>query len=231
MRPTRMRLDRYIAESTGLPRSQAQRTIKQKRVALDGTLCNRPSAHVGKDTVVTLDGVETTPHGHFYILLHKPAGYECTHGDGVHPSVFELLIEDLPNARALHFAGRLDVDSTGLVLMTTDGAWSHRVTSPRRKQPKTYRVGLTEPLTEATAERLRAGILLRGETKPTRPAEVEILNERTIRLTLTEGRYHQVKRMLAAVNNRVESLHRERIGPWTLGDLEPGEWREFLPKA
>ena len=221
-----MRLDRYIAESTGLPRSQAQRAIKQKRVALNGAVCNRPSAQIGQAAVVTLDGVETAPQGHLYLRLHKPAGYECTHGDGVHPSVFELLIEDLPNARKLHFAGRLDVDSTGLVLMTTDGAWSHRITSPRRKQPKTYRVGLAEPLTETAAERLRAGIVLRGEDKPTHPAEVEILDECVIRLTLTEGRYHQVKRMLAAVGNRVESLHRECIGQWTLGDLELGEWSE-----
>ena len=225
-----MRLDRYLAQCTALPRSEAQRLIKQKRVALDGTIHNRPSAQVGPDAVVTLDGVAIRPHGHHYLLLHKPAGYECTQRPGVHPPVYELLLQDFPEARELHFAGRLDVDSTGLLLLTTDGAWSHCITSPRHKRPKTYRVGLAEPVTEAAAAQLRDGVLLRGEAKPTRPAAVERLDDHALRLTLIEGRYHQVKRMLAAVGNRVTRLHRERIGSWTLEELQPGQWRALSPE-
>jgi 16S rRNA pseudouridine516 synthase len=157
-------------------------------------------------------------------MLHKPADYVCSTDDPLHPTVLALL--DMADRRDLHTAGRLDLDATGLVLVTDDGAWSHRVTSPRHPRPKVYRVELAEPLTEAAAEQLRTGVHLHGERRPTRPAQVEALSERQVQLTIEEGRYHQVKRMFAAVGNRVLTLHRERIGCVALDPgLAPGEWR------
>lgn len=113
---------------------------------------------------------------------------------------------------SLHIAGRLDIDATGLVLISDDGDWTHRVTSPRHEFPKIYRVTLAEPLSESGAAQLAGGVLLRNEKRRCRPAEIERITETDIRVTVTEGRYHQVKRMLAAVGNRVTALHRERIG-------------------
>jgi 16S rRNA pseudouridine516 synthase len=125
-------------------------------------------------------------------------------------------------------AGRLDIDTTGLVLLTDDGDWSHRITSPRHRCSKTYRAVLAEPLDESAVTRFAEGLLLRNEGKKTLPAELELLSPTEARLTLSEGRYHQVKRMFAALGNRVVALHRERIGAVALdAGLQPGQWREL----
>ena len=127
---------------------------------------------------------------------------------------------------SLHIAGRLDIDATGLVLLTDDGDWSHRVTSPRHKVPKTYRVTLETPLDDEAAATLRAGVALRNEPRRCAPAALERLAGNIWRVTITEGKYHQVKRMFAAVGNRVLALHRERIGALMLDpDLAPGAYR------
>jgi 16S rRNA pseudouridine516 synthase len=157
-------------------------------------------------------------------MLHKPAGCVCATEDREHRTVLDLL--DAQNPTGLHVAGRLDIDATGLVLITDDGEWSHRVTSPRHKFPKTYRVTLETPLSEEAATTLRAGVALRNEPRRCAPAALERLADSAWRLTITEGKYHQVKRMLAAVGNRVLALHRERIGKVALDpDLSPGEYR------
>jgi len=126
----------------------------------------------------------------------------------------------------LHAAGRLDIDTTGLVLLTDDGQWSHRITSPRHHCEKTYRVTLESPISDDTAAQFTAGVQLHNEKSLTKPAQLEVITPTDVRLTLSEGRYHQVKRMFAAVGNRVIELHRERIGDIVLDeDLEPGEYR------
>jgi 16S rRNA pseudouridine516 synthase len=126
----------------------------------------------------------------------------------------------------LHFAGRLDVDTTGLVLLTDDGKWSHRITSPKHKCDKTYYVWLADPVGEDYAERFKQGIELRNEREATLPAKLDVITEHEVRLTIREGKYHQVKRMFAALGNKVEALHRERIGDIVLDEeLEPGEYR------
>ncbi len=135
---------------------------------------------------------------------------------------------ELPRVDNLTIAGRLDVDTTGMVLLSDDGQWCHRITSPRHKLGKIYEATLAEPIDESYIEMFERGIQLNGEKELTKPAKLEILAEQTARVELFEGRYHQVKRMFAALGNKVEALHREAIGPITLDDdLYEGEWREL----
>lgn len=130
------------------------------------------------------------------------------------------------NPQDLHFAGRLDVDTTGLVLITDDGQWSHRITSPKHKCDKTYRVWLADPVTDDYARQLQEGVQLRSERELTLPAQMETVGEKEVLLTIHEGKYHQVKRMFAALGNKVVALHRERVGDIILDEaLDPGEYR------
>ena len=157
-------------------------------------------------------------------MLYKPQGYVCSHDDGEYPTVFQFF--DYPLMNKLHTAGRLDVDTTGLVLLTDDGQWSHRITSPKHHCEKTYLVTLADPVEAFYAQQLAEGILLRGEKEPCLPAKMEILDDYNVNLTISEGRYHQVKRMFAALGNKVEALHRWRIGDIVLDEsLEEGEYR------
>ena len=159
-------------------------------------------------------------------------------------SIFlRYLAEAIDNkAFDLHIAGRLDADTTGLVLITDDGRWSHNVISPKKECQKIYRVWLRNPIpaekSTALIEQFKQGIQLQGESSLTRPAVLELIADSDIAnkessevlLTITEGKYHQVKRMFAAVGNRVIGLHREQIGGVELGDLAPGEWRSLTAK-
>ncbi len=177
---------------------------------------------------VTLDGQIIEPPGPRYFMLHKPAGYVSATVDAAHPTALELLRGEA-RCLDLQIAGRLDRDTTGLLLLTDDGEWNHRLTSPARQCEKVYRVQLRDPLSPQAIAQLEAGILLRGEQRPTRPARVAITDQtdrRQVLLTILEGKYHQVKRMFAATGNLVLGLHRERIGGITLDpSLGPGEYR------
>jgi len=221
-----MRLDQYLANGTGLSRKDAKRAITGKRVQVNGQLCRSTSANINTGDSVLLDGEPVTLPGELYLMLHKPAGVISATTDSSQPTALDLLPPEL--ARQLHIAGRLDKDTTGLLLLTSDGQWSHRVTSPRRDCPKTYRVQLAEPLTAEARQALEQGIQLNGEDTATRPAQVLACSEQEIELTISEGRYHQVKRMLAAVGNHVTALHRQRIGAIELdAGLAPGQFREL----
>ncbi len=167
-----------------------------------------------------------------YLMLHKPAGTECSHRPGAWPSVYTLLPAPLRQRPApgkvqgVQAVGRLDQDTTGLLLLSDDGAFIHRMNAPRRHMPKVYEVRTKHPLDERQLQRLRDGVVLDDDPRPVRAFAVEGVAEHHLRLTLTEGKYHQVKRMVAAVGNRVETLHRSRIGQLALpGDLAPGQWR------
>ncbi|MCU7921165.1 MAG: 16S rRNA pseudouridine(516) synthase RsuA [Candidatus Thiodiazotropha sp. (ex Dulcina madagascariensis)] len=223
-----MRLDRYLSRATALSRSQARRMIRAGRVSVDGDPVKQPAIPVAMQAEVVLDGELLAPPLPRYYMLNKPLGVVCATQDPSQRTVLDLF--DIPKPDGLHIAGRLDIDATGLVLVTDDGQWSHRITAPANHCAKTYRVGLAEPLPKDAAEQLRRGICLRHEAKPTRPAELEILSDRDMRLTLTEGKYHQVKRMFAAIGNRVTSLHRESIGTLVLDEgLSAGEYRPLRP--
>jgi 16S rRNA pseudouridine516 synthase len=196
---------------------------------VDGEVVKNPAFQVDSHQRVTWKGEALELVGLRYLMLNKPAGVECSARRGLYPLIGELV--DLPHAQRLQTVGRLDVDTTGLILLTDDGHWSHRVTSPRRRTAKVYRVRLADPLTgkelEEAVARFAQGIELDGEDKSTRPAELLMLAPCEAELTLHEGKYHQVKRMFAAIGHHVEALHRESIGPLSLESLALGEWREL----
>jgi 16S rRNA pseudouridine516 synthase len=158
------------------------------------------------------------------VVLHKPAGHECSLKTRHHPSVYALLPAPL-RARGVQAIGRLDEDTTGVLLFTDDGALLHRLTSPKRHVAKVYEVRCRHPVDGAQLDRLLAGVLLHDERETVRAAACEQTGERTLRLTLTEGKYHQVKRMVAAAGNRVEALERSAFGPVRLDGLAAGAWR------
>jgi len=167
-----------------------------------------------------------------YILLHKPAGTECSQKPSTYPSIYTLLPSPLRTrpqkaaVQGVQAVGRLDQDTTGMLLLTDDGKFIHRMSSPRHHVPKVYEVTVKHPLDASQVTRLLSGVVLDDGPKPVRAAACEAVGLLHLRLTLTEGKYHQVKRMLAAVGNRVEGLHRSQIGDLSLPtDLAPGQWR------
>jgi 16S rRNA pseudouridine516 synthase len=160
-----------------------------------------------------------------YVAFHKPPDCECSHAPGHHRSVFSFFPEPFLR-RGLEAVGRLDADTTGLLLLSDSGDFIHHLTSPKRHVAKTYLVDVKHPIKPDQIGRLTAGVDLRGDEERTRPAQVEMESEKRCRITLTEGRYHQVKRMFAAVSNRVEAIHRIAVGPVRLEEaLAPGAWR------
>ncbi|MEW8029687.1 MAG: pseudouridine synthase [Candidatus Thiodiazotropha sp.] len=219
-----MRLDRYLCQTTDLTRSQARNIIRDGRVGVGGATVTHPASQVDVHAEVTLDECLLPPPLPRYFMLNKPLGVVCATRDLSQRTVLDLF--DVPKRGALHIAGRLDIDSSGLVLVTDDGQWSHRITAPSNNCPKTYHVTLAEPLKAGQASRVGAGLLLKGESKPTKPATIERVSEYELRLTISEGRYHQVKRMFAALGNRVVALHRLAIGGVSLDrSLLPGAYR------
>lgn len=220
-----MRLDKFIAENTGLTRSQAGKILKSGVVTVNGKVEKSGACKISPEDQICYEGepLAWLDEGQ-YFMLYKPQGYVCSHDDGDYPTVFQFF--DYPLMSKLHCAGRLDVDTTGLVLLTDDGQWSHRITSPKHHCEKTYLVTLADPVENFYAEKLAEGILLRGEREATLPATLEILDDYNVNLTISEGRYHQVKRMFAALGNKVVALHRWRIGDVVLDEnLNEGEFR------
>ena len=164
-------------------------------------------------------------HATALVLLHKPAGYECSQKPRHHPSVLSLLPAPL-RTRGVQPVGRLDENTTGLLLLTDDGRLIHRLASPKHHVPKVYEVGAKHPVSDAQLASLLAGVVLDDDPLPVRAAAAERTGEHTLRMTLTEGKYHQVKRMIAAAGNRVETLQRSAFGTLGLGGTpEPGQWR------
>ncbi|MHB1186763.1 pseudouridine synthase [Thiobacillus sp.] len=195
-------------------------------VAVNGLPCDDPEAEVDPAGLeLTLDGVTWPYREKAYVLMHKPAGYECSHHPSHHSSVFSLL-PLLLLQRGVQCVGRLDQDTTGLLLFSDDGQFIHRMTTPKKGVAKVYRAVCADPVSDAMLEALRSGVQLNDEPAPIAALACEKLDASTLRLTLAEGKYHQVKRMIAATGNRVDSLHREAVGGYALpADLPPGAWR------
>jgi len=224
-----MRLDKFICACTELSRTQAKKAISKGGVFVDDIAIKDPTAKITDQNKIMFLGARLMLQGARYIMLNKPLETVCTSIDDDARSVMGLL--EVENRKDLHIAGRLDIDTTGLVLITDDGAWSHRITSPKKKCGKRYRVGLAEVVTEDVSAQFKQGIQLKDEAKPTRPAELAVLSSNEVLLTIHEGKYHQVKRMFAALSNRVVSLHREKVGSIQLDEtLEEGQWR-YLTEA
>ena len=209
--------------------------IENGLVTVRGEVLSEPATEIDVSTwpvAYTVQGQSWEYQQRAYVMLNKPAGYECSHRPGAWPSVYTLLPAPLRQrptpgkVQGVQAVGRLDQDTTGLLLLSDDGAFIHRMNSPRHHVPKVYEVTTKHPLDERQITRLKAGVVLDDDPKPVAAADAQALGEHHLQLTLTEGKYHQVKRMVAAVGNRVEALHRSRIGGLALPtDLAPGEWR------
>ncbi|GLS89340.1 pseudouridine synthase [Psychromonas marina] len=217
-----MRLDKFVCKSTRLTRAQATAMINTGCVVVNDAVVCDVATQVHEDNYITLNNEKLIARASRYILMHKPAGTICSNIDEVYPSLFNYI--DVDNVSELHVAGRLDADTTGLVLVTDDGRWSFNIITPTKHCQKVYRVGLSRTIGDDVANQFSHGVQLQGEQQLTRPAILEIVAEKEVLLTLTEGKFHQVKRMFSAVDNRVVSLHREKIGEIQL-DVEVGEWR------
>ncbi|OOF69790.1 16S rRNA pseudouridine(516) synthase RsuA [Rodentibacter caecimuris] len=220
-----MRLDKFISENTGLTRSQAAKSLRQSAVRINGEIVKDGAFKVSsQDEIYFQDKPLNWVESGQYFMLNKPQGYVCSHDETDYPNIYRFF--DYPLSIKLHSVGRLDVDTTGLILLTDDGQWSHRITSPKYYCEKTYLVTLADPIESFYEEKFVKGILLRGEKTLTKPAHLEILDDYCVNLTITEGRYHQVKRMFAALGNKVIALHRWKIGNITLDEsLAEGEFR------
>jgi 16S rRNA pseudouridine516 synthase len=212
-------------------RRQCRALIADGRVTIHGAVSADPDADVATEALsFTVDGAAWPYHEHAYLLLNKPAGYECSREPQHHLSVFSLLPTQFAQ-RGVQCVGRLDQDTTGLLLLSDDGKFVHAFTSPKRKVPKRYLATTRHPLDDAQLDALRQGVLLHGEPKPIAAVAARARSEHVLELTVLEGKYHQVKRMVAAAGNRVEALHRERIGGLALPvTLAEGAW-QWLDEA
>ena len=201
--------------------------------ALDPVPCAQSATEFVADGLrFRVRGVDWPYHEKAYVMLHKPPATECSQKPSTYPSIYTLLPSPLrlrPQKGAVQgvqAVGRLDQDTSGLLLLTDDGKFIHRMSSPRHHVPKVYEVTVKHPLDQAQVSKLLAGVVLDDDPKPVRAAACEAVSSHHLRLTLTEGKYHQVKRMVAAVSNRVEALHRSQMGGLRLpDDLAPGQWR------
>lgn len=224
-----IRLDKCLTMNYGFSRKEACRVIRSGIVTVNGEINKDSSFKVCPTDVISCEedqvSVQTGEVKHYY-MLNKPAGYVCASEDSLNPIVLSFLEE--PFVNKLFCVGRLDLDTEGLLLITDDGAWAHRITSPKHHCDKTYEALLADPCPQEAIETFKKGVLLRGEKDLTRPARLEIIEPKLVRLTISEGKYHQVKRMFAAIGNKVMELKRLSIGELTLDEeLMPGEYREL----
>jgi 16S rRNA pseudouridine516 synthase len=224
-----MKLSQLLFSQGFGARRECEGLILGGHVTLAGQVCDDPFFEVEPEGLTFAVRGESWPyHAKALVLLHKPAGYECSQKPKHHPSVMSLLPPPL-RVRGLQPVGRLDEDTTGLLLMTDDGALIHRLTSPKKHVPKVYEIGTIDPVTPAQVDELLRGVVLHDDPLPVRAAAAEQTGPQALRMTLLEGKYHQVKRMVAATGNTVNALHRSRYGVLTLpSDLAPGQWR-WLP--
>lgn len=219
-----MRLDRFICKHTEHSHQTARRLVAAGRVRVNGHVQTDPRHPVSAFCTIHLDERLLQQQQAHYLMLHKPAGYLSATSDPEHPTVLELLPQALRSN--LHIAGRLDRATTGLLLLTNDGLWSRRITAPEQKIPKVYLVTTAEPISVEAEARFTQGIRLAREGVTTSAAQLERLSACRCRLTIYEGRHHQVKRMFAAIGNEVTALHRESMGRIRLDpDLPPGGYR------
>ena len=219
-----MRLDKYISNASDYSRSQVKRLIKEALVEVDGDVITNPATAIATTAKVYLDGIPIAMPGPRYFMLNKPSGVVSATKDSEHPTAIDLINE--PRTEQLQIAGRLDIDATGLLLITDNGQWNHSITSPRSDCQKTYQVTVAEPLCTTLIQKFQEGIWLEGEKRRCLAADLNIVDDCHALLTISEGKYHQVKRMFAALNNHVTKLHRIQIGNIILDTrLESGHYR------
>ena len=224
-----MRLDRFLSNLPCYNRQQVRLLLAERRVRVDGTQVGDPRHEVREFSRIEVDDqLVQAGRALRYFMLHKPAGCVSATVDPQHRTVLDLL--DEPDKHDLHIAGRLDYNTTGLLLITNDGQWSRRLTQPQTKLPKVYYVETEQVIDEHYIEKFREGFYFAFEDLTTQPADLTILSPHSARLSIVEGRYHQVKRMFGFFDNKVMRLHREHMGPLQLDPaLLPGEYRALRP--
>lgn len=224
-----MRLDKFLSKATELSRKDCKKILHAGEVTVNGEVVKDSSLHIDEvdDDIEWAGEPLSVAMGNRYLLLYKPEGFECTLKPKEWPIVTDLI--DVPQLGSLRIAGRLDVDTTGALLLSDDGGFLHRVTSPKHHVAKVYELTLADPMTEAqqafAIKELAKGIMLEDEYDKTKPAELSFSDATHAKLVLTEGKYHQVKRMMGYFGNKVIELHRASIGNITLAALEKGESR------
>lgn len=226
----RMRLDAFLARAGLGTRSEVRRSVRQGRVTLDGERCKRPGDHVA-GRVVAFDGeIVEAPPDVLYLVLHKPVGFACSHDPREAP-IIDALLPDAWLRLGLQPAGRLDRATSGLLVLSTDGALIHSLTHPSRKVEKRYRVRYEGTLPEDAVARCAEGMQIAGSSRLTRPARLEPGEAGRATLHVSEGRFHQVRRMFDRLGVRVVELHRDRVGGYVLPeDLAPGDLRRLVPE-
>ncbi len=219
-----MRLDKYISNATDLSRNIVKRMIKQGVVTVNGERIKNAAQQISDDDEICIEGSSIAKPKNRYFMMNKPAGVVSATKDRDHETALQLIYEH--RSEELQIAGRLDIDTTGLLLITDDGQWNHAITSPKSSCHKTYLLEVDNALDPSLTEKFSTGIWLEGEKRRCLPAQLDIVDDFHARLTISEGKYHQVKRMLVASGNQVIALHREQIGGIVLDDdLELGEYR------
>jgi 16S rRNA pseudouridine516 synthase len=220
-----MRLDAYLSRAGLASRREARDLVRSGQVCVDGVVCREPATRIEGQAVTLASAVVSAPGEVKDFLLHKPVGLSCSRDAREAPLVFDVL-DPVLRQRPLQIAGRLDRATSGLLVLTTDGDFVHRLTHPSRKLSKRYRVGYRGELAPDAVMQCEAGILLDGEDRPTRPAVLTLDGPGQATLVLREGRTHQVRRMFRALGAFVEALHRDRVGGLDLpSDLAPGAFR------
>lgn len=219
-----MRLDKYISNATDLSRTDVKKLIKSGLVSIDDETAKSGSQKVTDDQEIAIEGSTIQLMTTRYFMMNKPAGVVSATKDHTNPTALDLIYEHRNDQ--LQIAGRLDIDTTGLLLITDDGQWNHIVTSPRTDCKKIYAVELENAVSEDYHKKLEAGIALKGESRRCLPATMQVIDDHHIQLSISEGKYHQVKRMITSLGNEVVSLHRLQIGGIALDpELEPGDYR------
>lgn len=215
------RLDKALADALNWTRSDIRNAVKQKRVCVNHHIVKDFGMKVSQYDHIMLDSDQVVLFHHEVIMVHKPVGVVCSSVDSKFPTVFEYF---KLSPKLYHMVGRLDQDTSGLLLLTTNGQLTHQLMNPSKKVDKHYQVVLRDPISQKAIQQLETGVDI-GDEKVCEPARVVVMDATTIELIIHEGRYHQVKRMLQAVKNEVLELHRSQIGSLTLDGLDVGAWR------
>ena len=221
---SRSRLDRFLAKHTCHNKKSVRLLLAQRRVKVDGEIATSIEQIIDKFSVVSLDGKVLQQNTAIYLMLHKPVGVVCATKDEQHKTVIDLLNHE--NKASLHIVGRLDLNTSGLVLLTNDSRWSEALTLPERKVEKHYLVTLAKPITADYISAFADGMHFAYEDIITQPAKLKIINDYQAQVQLVEGKYHQIKRMFGRFRNPVVALHRFAIGHLYLDStLNEGESR------
>ncbi|ROS01133.1 16S rRNA pseudouridine516 synthase [Sinobacterium caligoides] len=226
MAAKRARLDRFISQHSHFDKRQVRALLARGEVLVDGVIARDIQQQVDAFSHICVAGEVLQDRQPHYLMLHKPVGVVSATIDEQHRTVFDLLDEKVRSIEGLHIVGRLDLNSSGLILLSNDGRWSQQLTAPGSKVEKHYRVGLANPLEQGYIDAFAAGMYFEFEQITTQPARLDIIDAHTAEVWLTEGRYHQIKRMFGRFRNPVLSLHRCAIGDITLDQqLQPGQYR------